>query len=214
MTGPLCRSAVEWARVGARAASISSVTTYRSSCERSWPPYFFGQVMPIQPLAPTRRLNSRENDPLPSPGTKVPASASWRKNARTSRRNSLASGGNSIGSKRKLKFIDVSGGSPACFETRPLALLSMRCVIDGTHRDFLILRCLAERGLEGLRKPCSGCLEERASDHHEPWVIKDQSWSAPCAATIRPKRWAHSVSLPNSSRHAHSRRVAWCSECS
>jgi hypothetical protein len=40
----------------------------------------------------------------------------------------------------------------------------MRGVIDGTHRDFLILRCLAERRLEGLRKPCSGCLEERAKD--------------------------------------------------
>src|SRR6516162_1178211 len=64
--------------------------------------------MPIQPLAPTRRLNSRENEPFPSPGTKVPASASWRKNARTSPRNSLASGGNSIGSKRKLKFIGAS----------------------------------------------------------------------------------------------------------
>src|SRR6516165_3607844 len=111
MTGPLCRSAVEWARVGARAASISSVTTYRSSCERSCPPYFLGQVMPIQPLAPTLRLNSRENDPLPSPGTKVPASASWCRNARTSCRNSLASGGSSIGSKRKLKFIGISVGS-------------------------------------------------------------------------------------------------------
>src|SRR5262249_46480409 len=49
---------------------------------------------------------------------------------------------------------------------------------------------------------------------YEPWVMKGQSWSAPCAATILPSRWAHIASLPNSSRHAHSRRVAWCSECS
>src|SRR5260370_13178801 len=64
--------------------------------------------MPIQPLAPTLRLNSRENDPLPPYGEKVPASASWRRKARTSRRSSLASGGSSIGSKRKLKLIGVS----------------------------------------------------------------------------------------------------------
>src|SRR5262249_23173213 len=66
--------------------------------------------MPIQPLAPTLRLNSRENDPLPPSGEKVPASASWRRKPRTSRRNSLASGGSSIGSKRKLRFIYISLG--------------------------------------------------------------------------------------------------------
>src|SRR5437870_3677913 len=64
--------------------------------------------MPIQPLAPTLRLNSRENDPLLRSGEKVPASISWRRKARTSWRNSLASGGSSIGSKRKLKLINVS----------------------------------------------------------------------------------------------------------
>src|SRR3984893_4406567 len=56
--------------------------------------------MPIQPWAPTLRLNSRENDPLPPSGEKVPASISWR--------SSLASGGSSIGSKRKLKLIATS----------------------------------------------------------------------------------------------------------
>src|SRR5258707_9108088 len=66
--------------------------------------------MPIQPLAPTLRLNSRENDPLPPYGEKVPASISWRRKARTSWRNSLASGGSSIGSKRKVVFIHVSLG--------------------------------------------------------------------------------------------------------
>ena len=35
---------------------------------RSCPPYFFGQVMPIQPLAPTRRLKSRLcESPWPRP---------------------------------------------------------------------------------------------------------------------------------------------------
>src|ERR1700751_1107649 len=116
MTGPLCRSAVEWARVGARAASISSVTTYRSSCERSCPPYFLGQVIPIQPLAPTLRLNSRENEPFPPSGENVPASISSRRKARTSSRNSLASGGSSTGSKRKLKLI---GASRSCGDEGP-----------------------------------------------------------------------------------------------
>src|SRR5947208_15852245 len=77
-------------------------------CERSCPPYCFGHVMPIQPLAPTLRLNSRENDPLPPYGEKVPASISWRRKARTSTRNSLASGGSSTGSKRKLKLMGAS----------------------------------------------------------------------------------------------------------
>src|SRR5437764_13896818 len=64
--------------------------------------------MPIQPLAPTLRLNSRENDPLPASGEKAPASISSRRKARTSCRNSLASGGSSTGSKRKLKLIGAS----------------------------------------------------------------------------------------------------------
>src|SRR5690242_1243682 len=64
--------------------------------------------MPIQPFAPTFRLNSRENEPLPPLGEKVPASISSRRNSRTSRRNSLASGGSSTGSKRKLRSIDAS----------------------------------------------------------------------------------------------------------
>src|SRR5271155_650287 len=64
--------------------------------------------MPIQPLAPTLRLNSRENDPLLRSGEKVPASISSRRKARTSSRNSFASGGNSTGAKRKLKLIDAS----------------------------------------------------------------------------------------------------------
>src|ERR1700732_2501630 len=64
--------------------------------------------MPIQPLAPTLRLNSRENDPFPPYGENVPASTSSRRKPRTSSRNSLASGGSSTGSKRKLKLIGVS----------------------------------------------------------------------------------------------------------
>src|SRR5262249_7315302 len=151
-----------------------------------WPPYFFGHVMPIQPLAPTFRLNSRENEPLPSPETKVPASASWRRNALTSSRNSVASGGNSIGSKRKLKFIGISVAYSSPSRKRGRGWVS-----EPWTTKFPPLR--ERRGVIG---------------HHDPWVIKDQSWSAPCAATMRPRRWAHTVSLPNSSRHAHSRRVA------
>src|SRR5947208_14156901 len=64
--------------------------------------------MPIHPLAPTLRLNSRENDPLPPSGVNVPASISSRRKARTSWRNSLASGGSSTGSKRKLKVMVAS----------------------------------------------------------------------------------------------------------
>ena len=54
------------------------------------------------------RLNSRENPPLPRCGEKVPASASAARKARTSWRNSAASGGSSTGSKRKLVVIDAS----------------------------------------------------------------------------------------------------------
>jgi hypothetical protein len=57
-TGPLCRSATKCNRTGALAMRNSSVTTKRSRKLLSRPPYFLGQVMPIQPLAPTLRLNS------------------------------------------------------------------------------------------------------------------------------------------------------------
>src|ERR1700758_3573372 len=72
--------------------------------------------MPIQPLAPTLRLNSRENEPFPPSGENVPASISSRRKARTSSRNSLASGGSSTGSKRKLKLI---GASRSCGDEGP-----------------------------------------------------------------------------------------------
>src|ERR1700719_212271 len=72
--------------------------------------------MPIQPLAPTLRLNSRENDPFPPYGENVPASISSRRKPRTSSRNSLASGGSSTGSKRKLKLI---GASRSCGDKGP-----------------------------------------------------------------------------------------------
>ena len=52
ITGPLCRSATKCSRTGALATRNSSVTTKRSRKLRSCPPYFLGQVMPIQPLAP------------------------------------------------------------------------------------------------------------------------------------------------------------------
>jgi hypothetical protein len=59
--------------------------------------------MPIQPLAPTFRLNSGEKDDcFLSPGRKVPFSCSSRKKARTSRRSSSASGGRLTGSNWKL----------------------------------------------------------------------------------------------------------------
>ena len=55
---------------------------------------------------------------------------------------------------------------------------------------------------------------ESSSVPHDPAVMNGHSSSAPRSATIRPSRAAQSASLPNSSRHDHSRRVAWCSECS
>src|SRR5271155_1520476 len=72
--------------------------------------------MPIQPLVPTLRLNSRENDPFPPYGEKVPAAISSRRKARTSSRNALAWGGSSTGSKRKLKLI---GASRSCGDEGP-----------------------------------------------------------------------------------------------
>src|SRR5437868_11614583 len=82
--------------------------------------------MPIQPLAPTLRVNSRENDPFPPYGENVPASISSRRKARTSRRNSLASGGSSTGSKRKLKLIDASR---SCGYEGP----ELVCAVFGDH---------------------------------------------------------------------------------
>src|SRR5215472_18693522 len=72
--------------------------------------------MPIQPLAPTLRLNSRENDPLPPSGENVPAAISCCRKARTSCRSSLASRGSSTGSKRKLYVI---WASRSCGDERP-----------------------------------------------------------------------------------------------
>src|SRR4029077_5495518 len=106
-TGPLCRSATKKRRVGALATRISSVTTYRSRNERSWPPYFFGQVIPSQPLAPTRRENSGASvsSRLGWYGSKVPAAISSARKARTSLRNCSHSGGRRIGSKRRAAVI-------------------------------------------------------------------------------------------------------------
>src|SRR5262245_20411340 len=75
--------------------------------------------MPIQPLAPTLRLNSRENEPLPPCGENVPASISSRRKVGTVSRYILASGGSSTGSKRKLKFI---GASRSLGDKRPQLL--------------------------------------------------------------------------------------------
>src|SRR3979411_1151541 len=106
-TGPLCRSATKKRRVGALAARTSSVTTYRSRNVRSWPPYFFGQVMPSQPRSPTRRENSGAS--LSSRwglcGSKVPAAISSARKARTCLRSTSHSGGRRVGSKRRAAVI-------------------------------------------------------------------------------------------------------------
>src|SRR5580704_15199582 len=57
--------------------------------------------MPIQPLAPTLRANAAAFSLRPPPGLNVPASISCLRKARTSLRNSLHSGGSSIGSNWK-----------------------------------------------------------------------------------------------------------------
>ena len=99
-TGPLCRSAVKWDVTGAFWLLNSSVTTYLSRKLLSWPPYFFGHVIPIQPRAPTLLLNS-----LSKPlfiivrwGSKPPLAISWARKSRTSKRSSSASRGSRIGS--------------------------------------------------------------------------------------------------------------------
>src|SRR5216684_1311880 len=114
--------------------------------------------MPIQPLAPTLRLNSRENDPLPPPGMKVPASASWRRKARTSWRSSLASGGSSIGSKRKLKLIGISVGCrhPRASGGPGASAGACRYWIPasaGMTKRVLSSRCLGDEGPELVGAP-------------------------------------------------------------
>src|SRR4030095_2621278 len=106
-TGPLWRSATKKRRVGAFATRISSVTTYRSRNERSWPAYFFGQVRPSQPRAPTLRENSGTSvsSRFGLCGSKVPAAISSARKARTSLRNCSHSGGRRIGSKRRAAVI-------------------------------------------------------------------------------------------------------------
>src|ERR1019366_7131667 len=70
---------------------------------RSWPPYFFGQVMPIQPRSPTRLLKpgTSLSPPCGLCGSKVPAAISSARKARTSLRSFSHSGGRRMGSKRR-----------------------------------------------------------------------------------------------------------------
>ena len=103
-TGPLWRSAVKCALVGAPAKRSSSVIMYLSKWERSCPPYFLGQVIPIQPFSPNRRLKLRSN-PSPSCGLNVPFSISELRNSRTSERNLLASEGREVKSKEIIPVI-------------------------------------------------------------------------------------------------------------
>ena len=84
---PRCRSAGSAARSGGRrpnarrpARPPRAFPRSRRSVRaklRSWPPYFFGQVMPIQPRSPRRRLNSGEWLPAKSLlGPQLPAARS------------------------------------------------------------------------------------------------------------------------------------------
>src|SRR5215468_3469148 len=69
---------------------------------RSPPPYFLGQVMPIQPRAPMARLNAGEWLVAKSPaGAQWPPARASAKNARTSFRSASQAGGKFTGSKRK-----------------------------------------------------------------------------------------------------------------
>src|SRR5262249_51519665 len=88
--------------------------------------------------------NSRENEPLPPSGEKVPASTSCRRKALTSRRNSLASGGNSIGSKRKLGVIFYSR---SCGDKGPELVGAVRCdhPAETGGPDRLVAELLAPR---------------------------------------------------------------------
>src|SRR5690349_4112489 len=69
---------------------------------RAWPPYFLGQVMPIQPRVPMARLNSGEWLVAKSPaGAQSPLARASARNARTSLRTASHAGGRVTGSKRK-----------------------------------------------------------------------------------------------------------------
>src|SRR5581483_11407405 len=69
---------------------------------RSWPPYFLGHVIPIQPRAPMARLNSGEWLVAKSPaGAQRPLERASARKARTSFRNASQAGGRLTGSKRK-----------------------------------------------------------------------------------------------------------------
>src|SRR5438477_1450646 len=69
---------------------------------RSWPPYFLGQVVRIQPRAPMARLNSGEWLVAKSPaGAQSPLARASARNARTSLRSASHAGGSVTGSKRK-----------------------------------------------------------------------------------------------------------------
>src|SRR5579885_2764923 len=61
---------------------------------RSWPPYFLGHVIPIQPRAPMARLNSGEWLVAKSPaGAQRPLERASARKARTSFRNASQAGG-------------------------------------------------------------------------------------------------------------------------
>src|SRR6478672_6361683 len=141
ITGPLWRSATKCRRAGALATRNSSVTTKRSRKLRSRPPYFLGQVMPIQPLAPTLRLNSSLKAPsMPPPmlALRVPASISFARKARTSLRSATHSGGRRTGSnvnsvpiclsspfrQHRPQFLGTLGGDQMPKLHRPEALVA------------------------------------------------------------------------------------------
>src|SRR5581483_2989426 len=108
--------------------------------ERSWPPYFFGQVIPIQPRSPTLRENAGTSvsSRLGLNGVKVPAAISSARKARTSRRSSSHLGGRRIGSKRSAavisrhpfsarghqrpQFVGAAAGDTLAQLDRPMAL--------------------------------------------------------------------------------------------
>ncbi len=56
--GAVWRSAIQWAAIGAPAASSSSTTTNRSTVLAPAPPYSRGMAMPTQPCFARSRLNS------------------------------------------------------------------------------------------------------------------------------------------------------------
>src|ERR1700738_2453214 len=106
-TGPLWRSATKKRRVGALATRIFPAPTYRRKTGRPCPPYFLGQVMPIQPRSPTRleKPGTSLSWPCGLCGSKVPRATSSARKARTSLRSLSHSGGRRIGSKRSAAVI-------------------------------------------------------------------------------------------------------------